>query len=115
MPAWRRITPRRWRTDVTVSGPTHRDADGYLTTPAPPRTVAGCLVAPGASTAPGLTGPAASEATEDVVTLYAPPGAPVRCRDVVTVPAGHPLAGSWVVEADPAPWPLGLVATLTRR
>lgn len=107
--------PAAWRADVTVAGPSHRDADGHYAPPGPPVTVAGCLVAPGASTAPGLTGPAASEATEDVVTLYAPPGAPVRCRDVVTVPAGHPLAGSWVVEADPAPWPLGLVATLTRR
>lgn len=46
--------PAAWRTDVTVSGPVHRDADGYLTAPAPPRAVAGCLVAPTASTAPEI-------------------------------------------------------------
>lgn len=107
--------PAAWRADVTVAGPSHRDADGHYAPPGPPVTVAGCLVAPGASTAPGMTAQAISEAADDVATLYAPPGAPVRHRDVVTVPAGHALAGSWVVETSPAPWPLGLAVTMVRR
>ena len=93
--------PPSWRTDVTVAGPSHRDADGHYAPPGPPVTV--------------MTAPATSEAADDVATLYAPPGAPVRHRDVVTVPAWHALAGSWVVETSPAPWPLGLAVTMVRR
>lgn len=107
--------PAAWRTDVTVSGPVHRTPDGYLAAPGTPVAVRGCLVAPGASTASGLTEPAASEAPETSATLYAPPGAQIHHRDTVTIPPGHPLAGAWAVEAPPAPWPLGLVVALTRR
>ena len=52
--------PPSWRTDVTVAGPSHRDADGHYAPPGPPVTVPGCLVAPGDSTAPGMTAPATS-------------------------------------------------------
>lgn len=107
--------PASWRVDVTVTGPVHRDIDGYATAPGPPVTVAGCLIAPGASAAPGMTATDTSEATEDVATVYAPVGAPIRFRDTVTVPAGHPMAGDWLVDSRPAHWPLGVVATMTRR
>ena len=107
--------PAAWRTDVTVTGPVHRTPDGYLAAPGTPVAVRGCLVAPGASTAPGLTEPAASEAPETSATLYAPPGAQIHHRDTVTIPPGHPLTGAWAVEAPPVPWPLGLVVALTRR
>ena len=107
--------PAAWRTDVTVTGPVHRTPDGYLAAPGAPVAIRGCLVAPGASAAPGLTNPAASEAPEASAFLYAPPGAPIHYRDTVTVPPGHPLSGAWAVEAPPAPWPLGLVVALTRR
>jgi len=112
---WRHRTPGRWKTPVTVTGPVHRTPDGYLAAPGAPVTVRGCLVAPSASAAPGLTDPAASEAPETSASLYAPPGAPIHHRDTVTIPPGHPLAGAWAVEAPPAPWPLGLVVALTRR
>lgn len=107
--------PRSWVVDVQVTGPVHRTPDGYLAAPGAPVAVRGCLVAPGASAAPGLTDPAASEAPEASASLYAPPGAPIHHRDTVTVPPGHPLSGAWAVEAPPAPWPLGLVVALTRR
>lgn len=107
--------PASWRVDVTVTGPRHRDPDGHLTPQGEPVTVPGCLVVPVASSAPGLTDQAASEATAATATLYATVGAPIRFRDTVTVPATHPLAGAWAVEEEPAPWPLGLVVTLTRR
>ena len=107
--------PAAWRTDVTVTGPVHRTPDGYLAAPGTPVAVRGCLVAPGASTAPGLTEPATSEAPETSATLYAPPGAPIHHRDTVTIPPSHTLAGAWAVEAPPAPWPLGLVVALIRR
>ena len=68
-----------------------------------------------ASAAPGMTATDTSEATEDVATVYAPVGAPIRFRDTVTVPAGHPMAGDWLVDSRPAHWPLGVVATMTRR
>ncbi|MCR2051981.1 hypothetical protein NSA19_03750 [Actinomyces bowdenii] len=112
---WLRITPIQWRLTVEVSGPVHRTPDGYLGDQEPPWTVKGCMIAPGAFTAPGMTSPQTSEATDDVATLYAPPGARIRHRDTVTIPQPHPLAGTWAVEADPEPWPLGLAVPLTRR
>jgi hypothetical protein len=107
--------PNDWRTDVTITGPIHRDADGYLTTEAAPRTITGALIAPGTAPAPGLNTTQPNEATDATATLYAPPGAPIHHRDRVTIPTSHPLAGTWTVESDPAPWPLGTVATITRR
>lgn len=104
-----------WRVTVEVSGPVHRNADGYLEDQEPPWTVEGCLVAQDASVAPGLDSERTSEATDDVATLYAPPGARIRHLDTVTIPQPHPMAGAWAVEADPEPWPLGLAVTLTRR
>ena len=107
--------PAQWRTDVTVTGPTHRDADGLLTPAQGPWEVPDCLIAPGSSSAPDLTDPATSEATEDTATLYTDPGARISRHDVVTVPAAHPLAGTWTVDSRPQAWPLGVVATMTRR
>ena len=107
--------PASWRTSVTVAGPVHRDADGFAAAPGPPAIIDDCLIAPGASTAPGMTATDTSEATDDRAAIYAPVGAPIRFRDTVTVPGSHPLAGVWMVETSPAPWPMGVVATLVRR
>lgn len=107
--------PGGWKTAVTVTGPVHRDADGYLTPGDETRTVDGCLIAPATATTPGLTDPATSQAPADTATLYAPPDTPIHHLDTVTIPPGHALAGSWQVEATPAVWPMGVVATLTRR
>lgn len=112
---WLRITPAQWRMAVEVSGPVHRTPDGYLDDQEPPWTIVGCLVAQGASVAPGLGSERTSEATSTQATLYAPPGARIRHRDIVTIPQPHPMAGTWAVETDPEPWPLGLAVTLTRR
>lgn len=107
--------PGGWKTAVTVTGPVHRDADGYLTPGDETRTVDGCLIAPATATTPGLTDPATSQAPADTATLYAPPDTPIHHLDTVTIPPGHALAGSWQVEATPAVWPMGVVATLYRR
>lgn len=107
--------PATWRVTVTVTGPVARDEDGHLTTATEPVAVTGCLIAPGTATTPGLLDPTTSQDQDDTATLYAPPGAPIRHLDTVTVPAPHPLAGTWHVQDAPAPWPLGLAATLTRR
>ena len=106
---------REWRTSVTVTGPVHRDADGYLEQGPATATVERCYVVPASSDASGMTDTVTSEASSDTATLYAPPGAPIRRRDTVTVPGSHPLAGVWMVETSPAPWPMGVVATLVRR
>lgn len=107
--------PPSWRTTITATGPVHRDPDGYAARPGPPRTITGVLIAPGASSAPGATAADASEATDDTATVYAPPGTDIRHRDRVTVPDSHPMAGTWEVTTRPAPWPLGIAATMTRR
>ena len=107
--------PEAWCTTVTAVGPVHRDADGYTAATGQARTITGVLIAPGASQAPDAHTPAAVEATDDVATVYAPPGADLRHRDRVTVPDTHPMAGTWEITTRPAPWPLGLVATMTRR
>ncbi|VEG28043.1 Uncharacterised protein [Actinomyces howellii] len=106
---------REWRTPVTVTGPVHRDADGLLVPASGPVTVEDCHVVPGSSAALGMTDAVTSEAPSDAAVLYAPPGAPVRHRDMVEVPDTHPLAGAWMVEETPAAWPMGLVAALSRR
>ncbi|WP_172121310.1 hypothetical protein [Actinomyces faecalis] len=109
------LMPEEWRTTVTVTGPVRRDADGYLTPEDEPKEVSGCLVAPATATTPRLTDPATSQSPSDTATLYAPPTAPIGHLDTVTVPPTHALAGVWQVEATPAVWPMGVVATLTRR
>lgn len=107
--------PSSWRTTITVTGPIHRNADGYLDPAAAPRTITGVLIAPGTAPAPDLSATRTSEATDATATLYLPPGAPIGHLDRITIPTGHPLAGTWTVEEAPSPWPLGTVATLTRR
>lgn len=107
--------PPGWVVDVQVTGPVHRDADGYLASASDPVTVEGCLLAPGSSSASDLNTPATVEAPEETATLYCPPGTQIRQRDTVTVPTSHLLAGRWLVETPPAPWPLGLAVTMTRR
>ena len=107
--------PRSWVVDIQVTGPTHRNADGYLTTTGDPVTIEGCLLAPGSSDATGVTSRATVEAPDDIATLYTPPDARIRQRDTVTVPTTHALAGRWTVEATPAPYPLGLAVPLARR
>lgn len=107
--------PRSWVVDVQVTGPAHRDADGFLAATGAPITIEGCLLALDASDSTGMTGRATVEAPSDTATLYAPPGARIRQRDTVTVPTTHALAGRWTVEAIPAPYPLGLAVPLVRR
>ena len=117
MASWLRITPRHWRTDVTVRSRQGRDRNGVLTS-ATPRTLTDVMVTPGAAVegaaAPGAGSPP-SQATADAATLYAPPGTTVASTDQVTVPPTHPLAGVWDVIGDPSPWPKGVVVNLSRR
>ncbi|CED90618.1 hypothetical protein [Actinomyces succiniciruminis] len=109
------LLPDSWRTDVTVTGPSQRTADGMRAPADPPVAVAGVVVVPSSAAPPADGSLAPPEGSEDTAMLYAAPGAQIRHRDVVTVPAPHPLAGSWLVDRSPSHWPLGVAITMTRR
>lgn len=104
-----------WKTPVQVEGRVHRDGDGYLVEETAARLIAGCLVAPGQFTVPGLLDQAASERADETATLYLPRGAALRIGDIVRVPDGHPLGGTWAVEGGISPWPRGVAVTLSRK
>ena len=104
-----------WKTPVQVEGRIHRDGDGYLVEETASRLIAGCLVAPGQFTVPGLLDQAASERADETATLYLPRGVTLHVGDVVRVPAELPLGGTWAVEVPSSPWPLGTAVALSRR
>ena len=90
-----------WKTPVQVEGRVRRDEDGYLVEESASRLIAGCLIAPGQFTVPGL--------------LDLPRGVTLRVGDVIRVPAEHPLGGTWTVEEPSSPWPRGTAVALSRR
>ena len=105
-----------WRTPIQVEGRVRRNEDGYLVEEAASRLIAGCLIAPGQFiTVPGLLDQAASQRPDEQATLYLPRGVTLSVGDVVRVPDGHPLAGTWAVEDGISPWPRGVAVTLSRR
>lgn len=104
-----------WRTPIQVEGRVRRDEEGFLVEETASRLIAGCLVAPGQFTVPGLLDQAASERADETATLYLPRGAALRVGDIVRVPDGHPLGGTWAVEGGISPWPRGVAVTLSRR
>lgn len=104
-----------WKTPVQVEGRVRRDEDGYLLEESASRLIAGCLIAPGQFTVPGLLDQSASERADETATLYLPRGVTLHVGDVVRVPDGHTLAGTWAVEGGISPWPRGVAVTLSRR
>nr|DAK39085.1 MAG TPA: protein of unknown function (DUF951) [Caudoviricetes sp.] len=104
-----------WKTPIQVEGTARRDGDGYLVEETSSRLIAGCLVAPGQFTVPGLLSSPTSEQPDEQATIYAPPGTLFEVGDRVTIPAGHPLGGHWQVESPPSPWPKGVAVTIRRR
>lgn len=104
-----------WRTPIQVEGRIRRDEDGYLVEETASRLIAGCLVAPGQFTVPGLLDQAASQRADETATLYLPRGVTLHVGDVVRVPAEHPLGGTWTVEEPSSPWPRGTAVALSRR
>lgn len=104
-----------WKTPVQVEGRVRRDEDGYLVEESASRLIAGCLIAPGAFTVPGLLTSPTSEQPDEQATLYAPPGTSLKVGDKITIPAEHPLGGHWQVESPPSPWPKGVAVTINRR
>ena len=104
-----------WRTPIQVGGRIRRDEDGYLVEESAPRLIAGCLVAHGQFTVPGLLDQAASQRADETATLYLPRGVKLHVGDVIRVPAEHPLGGTWTVEEPSSPWPRGTAVTLSRR
>ena len=104
-----------WKTPVQVEGRVRRDEDGYLVEESASRLIAGCLIAPGQFTVPGLLDQAASQRADETATLYLPRGVTLRVGDVIRVPAEHPLGGRWAVEEPSSPWPRGTAVALSRR
>lgn len=104
-----------WKIPVQVEGRVRRDEDGYLVEESASRLIAGCLIAPGQFTVPGLLDQAASERADETATLYLPRGVALSVGDVVRVPAEHPLGGRWAVEEPSSPWPRGTAVALSRR
>lgn len=104
-----------WKTPIQVEGTARRDGDGYLVEETSSRLIAGCLVAPGQSTVPGLLSSPTSEQADEQATLYMPRGIVVEVGETIIVPSGHPLAGRWQVESPPSPWPRGVAVTIRRR
>lgn len=104
-----------WKTSVQVEGRVRRDEDGYLVEESASRLIAGCLIAPGQFTVPGLLDQAASQRADETATLYLPRGVTLSVGDVVRVPAEHSLGGTWAVEEPSSPWPRGVAVTLSRR
>lgn len=104
-----------WKTPVQVEGCVRRDKDGYLVEESAPRLIAGCLIAPGQFTVPGLLDQAASQRADETATLYLPRGVTLSVGDVIRVPSEHPLGGTWAVEELSSPWPRGVAVTLSRR
>ena len=104
-----------WKTPVQVEGRVRRDEDGYLVEESASRLIAGCLIAPGRFTVPGLLDQAASERADETATLYLPRGVTLSVGDVVRVPAEHPLGGRWAVEEPSSPWPRGTAVVISRR
>jgi hypothetical protein len=104
-----------WKTPIQVEGNVHRDEDGYLVEETASRLIAGCLIAPGQFTVPGLLDQAASQRADETATLYLPRGALLRVGDIVRVPDGHPLSGTWTIEDGISPWQRGVAVTLSRR
>lgn len=104
-----------WRTPIQVEGRVRRDEDGYLVEESASRLIAGCLVAPGQFTVPGLLDQAASQRPDEQATLYLPRGVTLSVGDVIRVPAEHPLGGTWAVEEPSSPWPRGTAVVISRR
>lgn len=104
---------REWRCDVTVTLAPGRDVDGHVR-PGQTLLIEDAPVAPGASEEAGYTAPP-SEATEDLATVYAPPGTPpIPSTATVTIPDTHLLAGDWMVVGTPKAWGKGRVIALRR-
>lgn len=104
-----------WKIPVQVEGRVRRDEDGYLVEESASRLIAGCLIAPGQFTVPGLLDQAASQRADETATLYLPRGVTLSVGDVIRVPAEHPLGGRWAVEEPSSPWPRGTAVALSRR
>ena len=104
-----------WKIPVQVEGGVRRDEDGYLVEESASRLIAGCLIAPGQFTVPGLLDQAASQRADETATLYLPRGVTLSVGDVIRVPAEHPLGGRWAVEEPSSPWPRGTAVALSRR
>ena len=104
-----------WKTPIQVEGTARRDGDGYLVEETSSRLIAGCLIAPGEFTVPGLLDQAASQRADETATLYLPRGVTLSVGDVVRVPAEHPLGGTWTVEEPSSPWPRGTADVISRR
>lgn len=104
-----------WKTPIQVEGRVRRDEDGYLVEESASRLIAGCLIAPGQFTVPGLLDQAASQRADETATLYLPRGVTLSVGDVIRVPDEHTLGGTWAVEEPAAPWPRGTAVALSRR
>lgn len=101
--------PSDWRCTITVRRGGGRNADGDPV-PGSEHTIPDCLVGSRSTKEPVDR----SDLTESTAVAFAPPRADVVSTDTITVPAGHFMAGEYVVDGDPGFWPLGTEIPLRR-
>lgn len=102
--------PADWYTEVVRIRSTGTDARGN---PAPVQraAVSDCMIAPRATTDPVDW----SDVLDNTAVLYRQSFDPVfESGDLVEVPAGQRMAGTWRVAGRPGQWPLGLEVPLER-
>lgn len=98
-----------WVTDVEVQS-SGRDANGNPVG-GPPKTISDALVAPRATDEPLDR----TDLTATTAVLYdTAPEVVILSTSRIVVPAGHRMAGTWAVDGDPGPWPLGRETPLRR-
>ena len=104
------LIPNEWRCAIDVFKASGVDRHGRKTRGLAV-TVAGVLVAPGGSNDPTDF----SDVTATRARAYLPPGVRICNPDSVKIPEGHPLAGVWQVDGDPAVWHTGTVLNLRKK
>ena len=104
------LFPKSWRCDLVVSRSGGRNADGDPV-PASTHTIPDCVVGRRETSNPVDR----DESAKTTAVAYSGPAADITNTDTVTVPAGHWMAGSYVVDGDPGFWPLGTEIPLRRQ
>lgn len=103
--------PTDWYVTPSVESGGGRDAKGRAL-PVTTRDLPACLVAPGAGSDPEDW----SAVVDGVATLYHPGSEQLglQNRDVVVIPDGQWMAGRWLVDGQPAQWPMGTAVRMVK-
>lgn len=101
--------PKEWLTDVIARRGGGKDDRGNPL-PTADLPVTDCLVGARSTSDPTDR----SDMVDNKAVLYRDPGFTFLSTDVIVVPEGHRMAGSWSVDGRPGEWPSGLEVGLVR-